>query len=254
MDNNKNIEQIEAYLNNQLSEADKLAFEQRLKESEELSTEFERHQMAHKALDFIVAKSLKAQLESLEAASAEESDKDETKVIPMRSRGRRLLMLRTAAAALVIITIGLFYLYGPQEQMTGSKLVASYYEEPDFATRSNEDTQTVFDRGLSALENNDYAQAINLLDSVNVNDALYVQAQYFKGHALYLSDQYQTAETLFTTVGNSEDPRFEEDAEWYALLSCLAQDKRCSDKINSMIDNPNHAYHQQANSINQQLK
>ncbi len=251
MDNNKDIQIIEAYLNNQLDEADKRAFEQRLEQSEELSAEFERHQMTHKALDFLVAKNLKAQLESLEAADSAETEQAEARVIPMKSRGRRLLMLRTAAAALVIIALGLFYLYFPLNQPTGLELASANYEMPDYNSRSSAETglQNVLDNGLAALENKDYTQAINLLGSVQPDDGLYVQAQYFKGHAHFLDQQYAAAEQAFETVSQSNDLRYIAEAEWYGLLSCLAQNKACTEKVNTLLNNTEHPYYQKVKSF-----
>ena len=251
MDTNKDITLIEQYLNQELSTEERQAFEVRLEQDETFANEFDKHQMAHKALDFLVAKNLKAKLESLEK---EEAKTAAPKIVSMQSRGRRMLLMRIAAAAMVILTVGLFYFYFPTGGSSGRELAAAYYE-PDLSMRGGTNNpEDTLQLGIVAIENGDYQGAISLLNTIPPSNSYSLQAQYFKAHALYLSEDYDQAENEFSQVSTTTDIRYQQEAEWYSLLSCLAQNKDCKNKLNAIAQNNNHNYHQEAQRILEEMK
>ena len=249
MENNKDIQLIENYLNHQLGTEERAAFENRLQEDTAFASEFERHQRAHRALDFMIAKNLKEQLMSLEA--------EEEKVISINRnrRGRRLLFVRAAAAAVVLFMVGFYFFNLPQGSMSGSEIAASYYQGPDYSIRGGDDnSQTILSRGIEALENKEYNEAISTLDSIESNSDSFVQAQYFQAHAYYQSGEYRKAERRFEQVSTGNDMLLQEDAEWYSLLSCLALNKDCGPKLVPLTEDPDHAYNDQAIAISKRFK
>lgn len=248
MEKERDIELIEKYLTNELSSSEKQAFDARLLEDESLTAEFQRRQTAHKALDFMIAANLKKQLSELE---------EEDKVVSITSRRTSRMRILSIAASLLVL-IGVFYFLSSQGTTSRPELAAHYYEQPDYNTqRSSSDTTAPEDelsKGIAALINGEYAQAITNLDSIQNSDPFYILAQYYQGHALYLSKQFDKAEENFDRVSASGDVRRVNEAEWYSLLSCLAQDAPCTQKLDNLLNNTGHDYHDQALAISKRLK
>jgi hypothetical protein len=247
MDNNKDFDLIDKYMAGELSDAEMQRFDKRLAEDEDLAKEFQRHQSAHKALDFMVAQNLKAQLQEMEEAS---------KVISLRRRRRTRLTIVSVAAS-VLVLVGAFFVIFPQDNLSNAELATAYYEVPDYGTRGHAEVSpegSPLAAGISALQNNAFEAAITQLGEVEATDPDYLVAQYFLGHAFYADAQYDRAQQSFSIVGNSNDLRYAEEAQWYELLSCLAQNDECLEQLNRLLEDENHAFHAEAEEIEQRSK
>lgn len=248
MENSKDIELIEKYLNNELSQTEKDNFDSRLQADAELAAEFERHENAHAALDYMITKNLKQQLLDLES---------QEKVVSIH-RTRNVFVYRLAAAASVLLLVGFFYfrLMTPGS-LTGNELATKYYELPGSSLRGGAGEVEYSDSlllGLEAYEKADYPSSIHLLESIPPTDRYYVLAQFYLGHALFQSKEFKRAEQAFSNVIAGKDIRLAPDAEWFDLLTCLAQDLDCYQKLDILVNDTQHAYHHQAVEIKKQLQ
>mgnify|MGYP000391829407 CR=1 FL=1 len=79
--NNNHIDLIEKYLSNDLSQEEKQTFDQKVHTDNEFAHEFEKRQAAHTAIDFLIAQSLKSELEALE-----EEEQQGGKVVSFQKR------------------------------------------------------------------------------------------------------------------------------------------------------------------------
>ncbi|MEL7121648.1 MAG: hypothetical protein AAFO07_19525 [Bacteroidota bacterium] len=244
MSYDKEIEQIERYLNNEMSETERKGFDQTFDQNEELIEEFERRQTAHHALDYLVAKNLKAQLEELE---------QEDKVIAInRNRKRRMIILSVAASVLLVVSSYFFLL--PQDDFSQAELALAYYELPDLADRGTNTTEQSIDNAVSALQNQEYQNAIDVLEAITDDSDFYIRSRYYLGHAYYGSGQYDQAQESFSIVSASNDIRLIEEAQWYELLSCLAQDSECSALLEKITTDKEHSYYTQTIEISKKIK
>ena len=247
MNRNKDIEQIEQYLNNQLDESQRIALESRLDQEEDFAAEFDRHESAHKVLDFVIAKNLKEQLMELEA---------ESKVVPMGARRRRLMVVLSAAAS-VLLLVGVFYTNFIGGSMTSPELASAYYELPEPRIR-NANTTVVYpeglESGLAAMRQGNYSDAITELRSVPQEEDYYILAQFFLGHALYLTQDFSEAQKAFDLVSTINDVRYQHEAEWFGALSCLAQDGDCSERVEAIAGQSNHDFNEDAGKILKKMK
>lgn len=243
MDRKEDLNWIEKYLTGELSDTEKQSFDKRIAEDEELAGEFQRHQSAHKVLDFLVAQNLKEQLQEME---------EESKVISLRKRRRTRLSIVSAAASVLVIVAAFFVLF-PQNNLSNPELAALYYEVPDFGARGTDDASSDnwLESAVNALQNNAPEDAITQLGEVNESDPNYIVAQYYLGHAYYAAGQFDRAAQSFALVGNSNDLRYAEEAQWYELLSCLAQDAGCSELLKRLTEDESHAFHTQAIELSQ---
>ncbi len=246
MNRKSETELIEKYLTDGLTPAEREGFDQRLAEDEDFNKEYQRHRTAHNALDYLIAKNLKNQLRELE---------DKQKVVSLTSRRRTRWTILSVAAS-VLLLVGFFALLFPSNQLSSPELAAEYYDTPNFSSRSANAAgpgKEALTKGTTAMQNGEYAQAISLFESVSEADPYYLTAQYFLGHALYLTGQYQLAEDKFATVSNSNDLRYTEAAQWYSLLCCLARNADCRTLLTKLTDDPGHPYHAQALEISNRL-
>lgn len=248
MNQMNNNDQIEKYLNNELSGEERITLENQIREDDNLKKEFERQQTAHRILDIAIAQSLKEQLMELE---------EESKVVSInRNKGRRFSILQWAAAASVLLVIGFFAFFFQGGQSDPGQLASAYYQMPDLnMQRSGEATpENILSRGLQALEDQDYATAVNTLDSISSENEFFLVAQYYLAHSHYLQGDYASAEQEFSRVSEGNDLRYKEEAEWYGLLACLQQGEFCTAKMDKIIKNNDHSYHEQAEAMQNSMK
>ncbi|MCB0669387.1 MAG: hypothetical protein KDC80_26365, partial [Saprospiraceae bacterium] len=116
MNQQNNVDLIEQYLNNELSEKDRQELENKISEDETLAAELERRQMAHRMLDFMISENLRQQLTNLEA--------EDTKVVRMPARRRSMYAL--AVAASVIILIGAFFFIPTGGSLSNQQLALDF--------------------------------------------------------------------------------------------------------------------------------
>ena len=239
------IDQIEQYLNFEMAEEDRHIFESQLDQDQELAAEVSRREMAHKTLDFMIAENLRTELKAME--------QQDTKVVSLASRSRRRFQLAIAASVLVLI--GAFFMFLPSKSSTPYQLAMSAYDPPNFTLRSGTaDSPVDLTKGMEALEIGDYQSAISALRAVDPNSGFKVPADFYLGHATFLSGDYTAAQQYFAAAAAGEDLRYTEDAQWYATLSCLALKNNCSDKLEDISNDSSHSYIEHAKEILQQLE
>lgn len=257
---NQDIEQIEKYLTNQLSESEKIAFEGRLEKDEVLRATYSKHELAHKALDYLITKNLKQQLMELEAADeeqVEEADQDNIISINRKKNKTRRLRWIGLAATFALLVSFVFLNYFNQSSLTGPALANSLYQLPEASIRAADGNpiypEVLLEEGIQALNNRDYAKAIDQLTQIPEDGAYFYEAQYFLGHAYYNSDQFADALKAFDIMISSDDFRFLPDANWFALLSCVALENDCQNRLNTILNNPKHKYYNAALKLKRQL-
>lgn len=241
------IELIEKYLNNELSKTESQSVNKMIREDEELSNEFQRRQTAHLSLDYMIAKDLKTQLQEMETQG---------KVVSIKKRRNRRMFIYSIAASILFL-IGAFYFIFPSNTMDGSELALSYYESPDFSIRGNDSAisgQESLNNGITAFESGNFEQAIQRFEMIQTNNPYYVLSRYYLGHSFFAQKAFGQASENFRLVKEANDLRYSEEAEWYELLSCLANDENCEHLLDNIVADENHSYHSQATKIRKQLK
>ena len=252
-----NIDGIEKYFNNELNDQEKKALETNIESDEDLKVVFNQHLLAQEAIELIIEDNLRDQLKALEDASSKtQTTHEEGKVISIASRRRRLIRVISLAAS-VALMIGMFFVVQQNTLNTSDDSLAGYYKKPDFsAERGFKGAEDEFDvgslkEGLQALEANQYEKAVQAFQGVSENNPYYLSAQYYLGHAHYLNGAFESAEQIFEAVAATQDLQFSENAQWYALLSCIQLNpSNCQDKLDQILTDPGHFFFEQAQKIN----
>lgn len=238
------IDLIERYLNHELSETDQTSLEGDLATDAELSAEFTRRETAHMAMDFMISENLRSDLRKME--------NQQGNIVSMNSR-RRMFYPLAIAASLAILIGAFFMIQGGGSNPT--TLAASHYSAPDFTFRSgNDNTPNEITAGLQALIDKDYATAITSFSNIEDESPFKVLANYYRAHGHYSAKEYAAAQSQFEAVAAVGDMRYTEDAQWYALLSCMAQGKACVALLDQIRNDSQHTYQSQAQEISQELK
>ena len=252
-----NIDGIEKYFNNELNDQEKKALETNIESDEGLKVVFNQHLLAQEAIELLVEDNLRDQLKALEeAANKTQAGQESGNVISIASRRRRLIRVVSLAAS-VALMIGMFFVIQQNNLTTSDDSLAGYYKKPDFsAERGLKGAEDEIDvgslkSGLQALEANEYEQAIQAFQGVTAENPYFLSAQYYLGHAHYLNNEYERAEQIFESVAATQDLQFSENAQWYALLSCIQlNSSNCQDKLDQILTDPGHFFYNQAQKIN----
>jgi len=259
----KNFDKIEAYLAGEMSEAE-------AKADSTLAEDIEVHQIAHNAMEILVEDDLRNQFKAWqsEETTAAPSSATESKVVSMSPKAtsrtarttsqpakRRSLFPRLAAAASVALLLGFFTF---QYSNNSSSIDGSYteYMMPTSVRSADGAATTPLATGLEAYAATDYAKAIEVYKTIPTTNERYNEAQYYLAHSYYKNNNFSEAIAQFGKVTKAGDARYKEQAEWYQLLSFVAnkqQDASFDALLNKLLTDGKHSYHAKAQELNSDL-
>lgn len=222
MDTTNNFEKIERYLDGDLSGTELVAFENALKTDVALEEELKAHLLLEEALFAVEEDEVRSQIKQWRAES-----KTSKKTKPKRGRLRSLGVVRLAIAASIAVLLGVAtFLWLPQ-QYSNEAILASYYQEDvSFLSgdRSGNGSDVAKDALVGAAEyfkDGDYGKAAEIYQAFPNNN----QALYALGHTYYKGEKYPQAVDTFKKLIAKNSLEYQEQAEWYLLLSYLAADQ-----------------------------
>ena len=143
----------------------------------------------------------------------------------------------------------------------GRVLAGDLYKRPDFESLRTASPQSstisTTELALDALKANDYPSAIRMLEPVGATDPQYWKARFLLGHSLVSGQRYEQATRVFETVAQSKVQPWAEEAEWYALLSALAngQTETPAFRVNlkKMADDIGHPFQGEADALRKKI-
>ncbi|PWA08060.1 tetratricopeptide repeat protein [Flavobacterium laiguense] len=209
--NEEHFLEFDEYLQGEMSAADKLVFEQQLRDQPDLAMAFETYKelQLHLENKFGQADELKAFKQNLKGISKKHFKKSKTKVVTFKP-------WYYVAAASVAVLFGLFFL--------------NQNSDPTFEDYNQPETAFFTERGEAndnlklaqdAFNGKKYKEAIPLFETILKTDQS-AEIQYFYGVALLEENRLPEAESVFTTLkmGNSI---YKNKAIWSLALSKLKQ-------------------------------
>jgi tetratricopeptide (TPR) repeat protein len=252
MNEEKKYELIQDYLDDSLSETERLAFEQELAKDADLQADLDLHLLSNDAIEFVIEDSLRSELQTLHQESkATQKTASGGRVVNMRRR-----MIPLSIAATVLLLVGFFTATFQAKQYDNQAIAGTFYENDLLQRVRGNNSASLLQKGMQLFLQEDYPAAIDYFGQVS-EPTLQAEANYAMAHAHYNLEQYPAAMQNFATVIDSQDPRFTEKAELYYLLSTLAADQttdqRFGDLLTKMIENKEHLHHQEALAINKKL-
>ncbi len=249
MKQNDKYEQIEAYLFGDLTEKEAAAFESEIAADATLKREVDKHKLANNSLEILIEDSLREELKKLKAE--ETHSEKQAKIVPMRRM--RFMM---AAAAVIVALIGFITFQWANDTYSNSGLVASNYEAFQKEEIRFPGVETVLENASDAYEQGDFQQAIELLNSIPLENDFYAEAQYISGHSYFQQNQFKEAAQAFQNTINQNHPRLNDDAEWYLALSYLSMNETGADfqnLLNQIATSDGHDFQKNAQELKSDL-
>lgn len=224
----KNIDQIDRYLNGQMTEQEKKDFELSLEEDDEFKALFEFVSDTQKAQAVNELTSLKAKLNNTESN--------------YKRRRQNTSYLKVAASIILLATLGYFIYNATLQSADTTVLFDKYYEVyPNVVAPVSRDAETS-DNTFTAYEKGNYQEVIDELVTVeNPTDT----TNFYLGQAHLALGNYMPAIKTFDQIKSTSG--FYDQALWYSALANLKINNmdRCKHILQQLIDTES-SYQQKA--------
>lgn len=229
------LEFIERYFQQQLTDQEKIDFEYRMTTDANFKEKVEQYELIFSGLKESRIQALEKQVQEATKAESEnekESVKSqkETPVTNSKENGeeetkrkgivRRLLPVVLAAAAALLLFFGLPF-FQTSDADFYANLVSTYQEQPTVENlMSANPTETeALKKGKQLLIEKKYTEAINVLSPVSDNE----EARLYLGHAYFGVKKYMEATSTYQSLQKSSNSDYSNEADWFLVQSYLAQ-------------------------------
>ena len=224
--NEEHFLEFDEYLQGEMTVADKLAFEQQLKDQPDLAMAFETYKELHNHLEnkFGQADELKAFKQNLKGISKTHFKKKKSKVVTLKP-------WYYGVAASVAVLFGLFFLN------QNSDPAFEDYNQPEtafFTERGEADANLKL--AQDAFNNKQYKTAIPLFETILKTNKS-AEIQYFYGVSLLEDNRLQDAEVVFNALRTGTSI-YKNKAIWSLALCKLKQKdyKACKELLLTIPD------------------
>lgn len=214
------IEDIEKYLNNELSFDQLTSFEAELNSNKKLLKEVD----LIKDIDQALAESDIIQLRNNLKGIADQIDADKQKERSFigKINFKRAIPFTSVAASIVLILTfsGIF-----SNNQSSSDLYQKFYTKYEIlgnARSADLETNSTFAIAMQMYENKEYSQALYLFGKITASDPNNMASHFYSGVSLQETGKYNKALQEYQAVITNKDNLFTEQAEWYTGL-CLMQ-------------------------------
>lgn len=247
--NSKNFDQIEAYLFNQMTDAEKNAFEAKVSTDTDLAKELKLQKAEHHTMQLMLREKLRGKMNKWQSevkTAAPKEERQETKVVKMNT-SRKNRIFKFSIAASILLLIGVFTNLWVDNNLSDAALAESYFSST-YTARKGGNTPNisgVLAPGLVAMDARNFTKAVELFSQVT--DGNYREtALILKGESYFQLKEYQNAADVFKeVVQDNTTPLNVEKAEWKLLLSNLRLGKtsKVESLKNEILNNQNHSFY-----------
>ncbi len=204
---------VQRYLEDDLNPDEFKAFEEELREKDDLRDELEFARQVDEALSDVEVLDLRDELEEIHLNVEKEEE--------LKRKSRRATLYRRwyfpgAASIIILLALGLLYLQG--RKLSPEDLYAKYFEpyEPTMIYRSNvTDTERLMQEAQQLYAEEQYDQAIVLFNQLIQRDAGNMASHLYSGISYMELDEFEKADDRFHTIIRHHDNLYLDQAEWY---------------------------------------
>ncbi|HJW31648.1 MAG TPA: hypothetical protein VJ508_20645 [Saprospiraceae bacterium] len=244
------LDRIEAYLEGKLSPPEKQNFEAEMAGDPSLQNEVEKMRTIHAALEVSIEEDLRAKLNALK------KNESSQRSLPPRPRVRPLFVqLAAAAAILILISAGLWFLLGRGSDEY-SRFTAEHYVGYDY-TQVRGDFQQQRDFPSELFETkSDRQKAITWFVSWLNTHPGDDEARFVLADIYVKEGQHDKAKAQLAVIMTQNSILWKEKAEWdYILLSGRnSWDDLAKRTFDQILNSPSHSYYKQARQLEQLRK
>ena len=223
----KYIDMFDNYFSGELSEQEKVAFEEDLKTDTKLAEAFQEYRNLRQGIDYSIMKSLKEELQELETSLPEVELEPDVKHMIKPAKARDHFRIWKVAAAVVLVSISVAVVFQLQQPSNPQDLFSQYFEpaeNPFVGAKRGDDISADLEVQASmAYDARDWSTAIAGFETIlgqEVSNEQYNRTLYYLGIAQLAQGQSQAAiHTFEQFLEVSEDNVAE--AKWYLALGYL---------------------------------
>ncbi|MDX2281905.1 MAG: tetratricopeptide repeat protein [Saprospiraceae bacterium] len=266
---NWTAEQIERYLDGEMSPPEQATFEVQLNQDPDLQHALDNHLEVRVAMDVLLREKMAEIYWDTQQSSAQAA---QPKVVPrgwlqiLIQKLRPFNVFSTAmqpryvwsglatASFCLIVYLGLARY--TQSYLTDTALLhAAYVPQNAVGTLGVESTG--FEAGFKAFNKKDYAAAIPIFEAIPVGDLKYAEAGFYLGHAYLATGNYEAAIATFERIVAVPDSPFAQNAAWNQVLAMLGagktKDADFNKRLQQIAENPNNGYAKDAQALQRRL-
>ncbi len=214
------IEELEKYINNELSLEQLASFEENLSSNKKLQNEIELVKDIDKALAEPDVMLLRSNLQNIAQQNVAKKQKERLFIGKFSIRH---LIPYTSVAVSIIFFLAISGIFSASE--SSSEIYKKFYNKYEMAgtVRSADLNENItFALALQKYENKQYEEALKLFSKVVAEDPDNMASHFYSGISLQETGRYNKAIHEYETVIVNKDNLFTEQAEWYTGL-CLLQ-------------------------------
>lgn len=219
------------YFSGELSQQEKIAFEEHLKSDSKMAEAFQEYQVLRKGIDYSIMKSLKEELQELETrlpeVELEPSVQHRMEAVPTTNRFR----IWKVAAAVVLVSLSVGIIFQLQQSSSPQDLFSQHFapaDNPFVSVKRGEDVASdPLIQAFQAYDSEEYAAAIKGFETI------LGQEEYKDQHLMVL--YYLGVSQLATGQGKASIDSFERylglsqdnvsEAKWYLALGYLHESR-----------------------------
>jgi TolA-binding protein len=211
------LEQLIRYLDGELTEEQKILFQEQLKNNHALTDNLEIIQDINQILGDKQIATFEDNLKEVEHVLFRNSEIKKERATSHYSVGRRLAI--AGAISLLIIGCAYFLFFKTTASYT-DELYAQYYSKLDanFFTRSDAPAKDDFIQAIQLYDAGDYKAAIMLFNKILTNDPSNNAVKLFLGICYSETQRFPNAIKILQGVIAQNDLTFGEHATWYLSL------------------------------------
>jgi|GEM_PF-6529107 len=266
---NWTAEQIERYLDGEMSPPEQATFEVQLNQDPDLQHALDNHLEVRAAMDVLLREKMaeiywdtrESSINVSQQRTAPETwlqvlwKKLRTFSIFPESKQPRFVLSGLAMATFCLIAWFGLARY-TQANLTDSALLqAAYVPQNAVGTLGGESTG--FEAGFKAFNKKDYAAAIPIFEAIPVGDPKYPEAGFYLGHAYLATGKYEAAIATFERIVAVQDSPFAQNAAWNQVLAMLGagktKDADFNKRLQQIAENPKNGYAKDAQALQHQL-
>ena len=222
--------QIDAYILDSLSAADKQAFEQALSTSQELKDELAMRKSLNLGLEQIELKDVRNRLDKIKNTKSAQSNSTTPSAIIKQSENNiqtnttksnnwpKYLLLLASLAALLFFA-SKFLSPTPEETKTNIPM-ASYFEPMPLQISDRGDMADDIKEMTALYNNKEYAKVTPYLDTF-LENGQDVKWNLYRGITHYKTGAFAKALLDFKTVANSDNYLLSDHGKWYQALTAI---------------------------------
>lgn len=232
------LENIDQYLRNELSQEDKSVFQDRMSKDPVLAGEVEfRRQVS----DAILDKQTQDLFHDLQQVQKDWDEKQSSHRLFLI--GKKYAKLTIAATiTLLLISSVLLYFLTQNSIKSNQEVFALYYVPPKSEPVRSEQSalEMKFSQASGLFEHQEYVLAQQLLEEIISNRPDYIKAIFYLGHCYLMTNDTEKSIQLFQKIIDHGDNIFVYEARWYQSLAYVKAGQIESAKESLMQVNETH--------------